>query len=68
MKCLTENDFSDLSDEDLDKLDKLKDAIEDGKKLDADQDRSWEMILNDLGYTKADWEAMEPEKKNKIFD
>lgn len=68
LKCLTENDFSDLSDEDLDKLDKLKDAIEDGKKLDADQDRSWEMILNDLGYTKADWEAMEPEKKEKIFD
>ena len=33
LKCLTENDFSDLSDEDLDKLDKLKDAIEDGKCL-----------------------------------
>ena len=68
MKCLNENDFSALSDEDLDKLDKLKDAVENGKKLDAEQDRVWELILKDMGYTKAEWEAMEPEKRDKIFD
>ena len=67
LKCLNENDFSDLSDEDLDKLDKLKDAIDDGKKLDAEQDRVWELILKDMGYTKAEWEAMDPEKRDKIF-
>ena len=68
LKCLNENDFSTLSDEDLDKLDKLKDAVENGKKLDAEQDRIWELILKDMGYTKAEWEAMEPEKRDKIFD
>lgn len=67
LKCLTENDFSTLSDEDLDKLDKLKDDIEDGKELDDEQDRIWGLILKDMGYTKDEWDAMEPEKRDKIF-
>ena len=44
-KCLNENDFSSLSDEELDNLDKIKDAIENGKSTNAEQDRAWELIL-----------------------
>ena len=41
LKCLQENDFSSLSDEELDKLDKLKDNIEDGKPLGNEDNKVW---------------------------
>ena len=67
-KCLNENDFSSLSDEELDNLDKIKDAIENGKSTNAEQDRAWELILKQMGYTPKEWNELDPEKREKIWN
>ena len=68
LKCLQENDFSSLSDEELDKLDKLKDNIEDGKPLGNEDKKVWQIMLKDMGYTQEEWDALPPEKREKIWD
>ena len=68
LKCLQENDFSALSDEELDKLDKLKDNIEDGKPLGNEDNKVWQIMLKDMGYTQEEWDALPPEKREKIWD
>lgn len=66
-KALMENDFSSLSDDDLDTLDSIKDAIDSEKSLNAEQDRVWTKILAQMGYTKDEWEKLTPEQRDKVW-
>ena len=69
LKCLKENDFSSLSDEDLDKLDVLKDKIDNGGSgLSGEDDRVWQLMLKDMGITQKQWEDMTPEQREKFWD
>ena len=67
-KALQENDFSSLSDEELDMLDSIKDKIEAGVEMAPEQDRVWVAILDQMGYTPEEWEKLTPEKQQKIWD
>jgi len=68
LKCLKEDDFSSLSDDELDKLDKIKDAVENGEPLDSKDSKVWQMMLKDMGYTQAQWDAMSPEERDKAWE
>jgi hypothetical protein len=65
---LKENDFSSLSDDELDKLDKIKDAVENGETLDSKDNKVWQLMLKDMGYTQAEWDAMSPEERDKAWE
>lgn len=67
MKCLKENDLSDLSDEELDALDAMQDAANNGSEMSPENDKAWQLILKDMGYTQAEWDAMTPEKREKVW-
>lgn len=67
MKCLKENDLSDLSDEELDALDAMQDAANNGHEMSPENDKAWQLILKDMGYTQAEWDAMTPEKREKVW-
>ncbi len=67
LKCLKEDDFSSLSDEELDKLDKIKDAVENGDKLSSEDNKVWQIMLNDMGYTQEQWNALTPEQQEKAL-
>lgn len=68
LKCLRENDFSSLSDEDLDKLDNLKDQIDSNSKLSPEDARIWQSMLDDMGVTQQEWNEMSDEEKDKLWD
>ena len=70
LKCLQENDFSELSDDDLDKLDNIKDAIESGvgiAGMTAAERATWKAILDDMGLTQAEWDKLTPEEQEKML-
>lgn len=69
LKCLKENDFSSLSDDDLDKLDQIKDAADgktSGKSL--KDDKVWQIMLKQMGVTQKEWDDMTPEQKKVVWD
>ena len=70
LKCLKENDFSSLTDDELDKLDKIQTAIDNGEDInDAlnDDDPVWKQILKSMGVTQKEWDDMTPEQRDKFW-
>lgn len=65
LKALREDDFTELSDKDLETLDTIKDAIDNGEKMDAVHDKIWKLILSQMGYTPEEWDKMTPEEQQK---
>ena len=71
MKALQEEDLSKLSDEDIETIDDIQDAIENHEDVelkDAEDERLWELILKSMGYTKEEWEKLSPEEREKIWN
>lgn len=72
LKCLKENDFSELTDKELDIADKLNDKMISGSNVD-DEDLSpeekkvWEIVLDQMGYTPEEWDELSPEEQEKVF-
>lgn len=70
LKALKENDYTKLSDSDLDTLDGIKDAIDSGEGEEGMTDEelaAWKWILNDMGYTQEEWDKLSQEEKDKAF-
>ena len=66
-KALKESDFSALSDEDLEKLDTVKDKIDGGKPLTHEENKLWRIILADIGFTPEEWSQLTPEEQDKVW-
>lgn len=64
-KALCENDFSNLSDKDLEKLDQIKDALDADEELSQEDKRIWAAILEPMGYTPEEWDELSPEEQDK---
>lgn len=64
-KALCENDFSSLSDKDLEKLDQIKDALDADEELSQEDKRIWAAILEPMGYTPEEWDELSPEEQDK---
>lgn len=65
--ALKENDFSSLSDDDLEILDSIKDAVDTGEKMDPEHATIWKQILKDMGYTEEEWNKLTPEQQDKAW-
>lgn len=67
-KALCENEYSELSDEDLDQLEGISDAIQSGKGVDGmtdDELAVWNTMLKILGCTQEEWDKMTPEQQER---
>ena len=64
-KALRENDFTELSDSDLDALDTIKDAVDNNEKMDPEHEKVWKLMLSQMGYTPEEWDKMTPEQREK---
>ena len=70
MKALCENEVDKLSDEDLEELDGISDAIQSGEGVDGmtdDELRVWTAMLATLGYTPEEWNKLTPQQQEKVF-
>ena len=70
LKALKENDFSSLSDKDLNTLDNIQTALDNGsdyKDLTAEERKVLEVIAKNCGYSLNDWLKLSPEKREKII-
>lgn len=70
LKALKENDFSGLSDEDLEKLDKIQTAIKHGNGLEdltPIEVKTLEAFAKSMGYTIEDWMKLSYEEQDKII-
>ena len=67
LKALREDDFSALSDENLEQLDKIKDAVDNREGLSGEDLRIWKTILSQVGFTPEEWEKLTPEQQKKAW-
>ena len=69
LKALREDDLSDLTDDELDQLDVIKDAVANDEldTLTPEEARIWEIVLNQMGYTSEEWDKLTPEQQEKEF-
>ena len=70
LKCLKENDFSDLTDKELDIADDINDAIVAGEGFEAmtaEEQKVWNLILAQMGFTQEEWDKLTPEKQEEVF-
>jgi hypothetical protein len=70
LKAIQENDFSSLSDKDLNTLDNIETALATGSEyedLDPQERKVLTVIANTCGYSLNDWLSLAPEKREKIM-
>lgn len=70
LKALKEKDFSDLSDDDLEKLDKIQTAMKHGdgfQNLSVSDVKTLEALAKSMGYSLKEWMALSPEQQDKLF-
>lgn len=70
LKCLKENDLSSLSDDELNKLDQIKDAADAGKFDDQslENNKVWQSMLKQMGITQKEWDEMTPDQKKRAWN
>lgn len=70
IKALNENDLEELSDQDLEQLEGIQDALQNGEGADGmtdDELKVWSALLATMGYTPEEWDKLSPEEKDKAW-
>lgn len=70
IKALNEEDLSQLSDKDLEQLDGIQDALQNGEGADGmtdDELKVWKALLATMGYTPEEWDELSPEEQEKAW-